>query len=61
MIHNNESPKDLEKFTLDGRNQREQKSKTCACWQSLWCMQWNTSCASRVLQLKYGWMCFMIC
>jgi Ras-related protein Rab-32 len=31
MIHNNESPKDLEKFTLDGRNQREQKSKTCAC------------------------------
>jgi len=31
MIHNNESPKDLERFTLDGRNQRQQKSKTCAC------------------------------
>lgn len=31
MIHNNESPKDLERFTLDGRNLGQQKGKTCAC------------------------------
>ncbi|PNF25008.1 Ras-related protein Rab-32 [Cryptotermes secundus] len=31
MINSNESSNDLERFTLDGRNQREQKSKTCGC------------------------------
>jgi hypothetical protein len=31
MINSNESSNDLERFTLNGRNQRDQKSKTCGC------------------------------
>lgn len=31
MINHNDSSKDLERFALDGRNQKEQKSKTCSC------------------------------
>jgi hypothetical protein len=31
MINSNESSNDLERFSLDGRNQRDQQSKTCGC------------------------------
>ncbi|XP_021932081.1 ras-related protein Rab-32 isoform X3 [Zootermopsis nevadensis] len=31
LTNHNESSKDLERFALDGKNQRDQKSKTCSC------------------------------
>lgn len=55
LTNHNESSKDLERFALDGKNQRDQKSKTCSCWQSSWYKQWNTFMCLKVTSYDCTW------